>query len=290
MNFQPLLPRSKTDMCMALMREVQRKACRSLTSDRGCPAGLWAQSRTGQGPPGDTRKESDFSSQKGQGRGQARGRGGKRELSNLKAKMKIKTNCNQENIFSFGNREKETKIGWGRKEDKKAGPQGLVQATLPDCDSPWNLLSSKAEWGEHTALHHGPDNEREHSEPAGPGASLQWRGLLMFKSEEQFRYLPKCLETNLHQRGRLNSYSTVKFLKKFLKTLFPHKASSKYLRYESNTLPSSPHHQHANTCFKLMPTELYLLSLPLCPLILSLVPFKVYPHLKGGNRQSWTPS
>ena len=202
--------------------------------------------------------------------------------------MKIKTNCNQKNIFSFGNREKETKIGWGRKEDKKAGPQGLVQATLPDCDSPWNLLSSKAEWGEHTALHRGPDNEREHSEPAGPGASLQWRGLLMFKSEEQFRHLPKCLETNLHQRERLNSYSTVKFFKKFLKTLFPHKASSQYLRYESNTLPSS-HHQHAKNASNWRP--LTFIFSP-CHSILwsSLVPFKVYPHLEGGNRQSWTPS
>ena len=52
-------------------------------------------------------------------------------------------------------------------------------------------------------------------------ASNEWE-LLMFKSEQQFRYLPKCLETNLHQRGRLNSYNTVTFLK----ILFPHEASS----------------------------------------------------------------
>lgn len=154
--------------------------------------------------------------------------------------MKIKTNCNQKNIFSFGNREKETKTGWGRKEDKKAEPQALVQATLPDCDSPWNLLSAKAEWGEHTALHCGPDKEREHSEPAGPGASLQWRGLLMFKSEEQFRHLPKCLETNLHQRERLNSYSTVKFLKNFLKLYFLTKLPCSI--WETRPIPS--HHPH----------------------------------------------
>ena len=77
----------------------------------------------------------------------------------------------------------------------------------------------------------------------------------MFKSEEQFRHLAKCLETNLHQRETLNSYSTVKFLKIFLK-LFPHETSLQYLRDESNILPSSSHLQHAKTCFKLAPTDL----------------------------------
>lgn len=43
--------------------------------------------------------------------GPGKGEGSKRDLSNLKAKMKIKTNCNQRSIFSFGNREKETKMG-----------------------------------------------------------------------------------------------------------------------------------------------------------------------------------
>ena len=66
--------------------------------------------------------------------GPGQGEGSKRDLYNLKPKMKIKTNCNQKNIFSFGNREKETKMGCGQEGGQKAGPQVLVQATLPDCD------------------------------------------------------------------------------------------------------------------------------------------------------------
>ena len=92
----------------------------------------------------------------------------------------------------------------------------------------------------------------------------------MFKSEEQFRHLAKCLETNLHQKERLNSYSTVKFLKIFLKLYFLTKLPCSI--WKTSPIPS--HHPHISNMPRLASNWhplTCLLSLPLCPLIISLL-------------------
>lgn len=125
MNFQPLLSKeSKTDVCIALMRGK----CGGRHADPW-PVTVTAQldsgPRRGQGrrSSGVTQAQREqIQITEGARTGAGKGQGSKEGIFNLKSKNENKNQLQPIKIcFSFWDREKETKTGWGQQEDK-VGP------------------------------------------------------------------------------------------------------------------------------------------------------------------------